>query len=65
MAALPDLENKTLVASLLDRMKTSCKLIGDQSTVAVPGHEPKLSQAERKLKLDLAQAIKAGGFSSP
>ncbi len=65
VAALPDLENKTLVASLLDRMKTSGKLIGDQSTVAVPGHEPKLSQAERKLKLELAQALKAGGFTPP
>ncbi len=33
--------------------------------MALPGHEPKLSQGERKLKNDLAQAIKAGGFSPP
>ena len=64
-AALPDLENKTLVASLLDRLQTLGKLLGDQRTVALPGHEPKLSQGERKLKLELAQAIHAGGYSPP
>ncbi len=65
VAALPDLENKTLVASLLDRLKARGELIGDQRTVALPGHAPKLSQGEKKLKLDLAEAIKAGGFSPP
>ena len=33
--------------------------------MALPGYEPKLSQGERKLKLELAQAISAGGFSPP
>jgi selenocysteine-specific elongation factor len=65
MAALPDLENKTFVAALLDRMNASGKLIGDLRTSALPGHEPRLSQGERKLKLELAEAIKAGGFSPP
>ncbi len=64
-AALPDLENKTLVAGVLDRLKTLRKLIGDGPTVALPGHEPKLSQGERKLKAELAQAIDSGGFSPP
>jgi selenocysteine-specific elongation factor len=64
-AALPDLENKTLVAGLVDRLQTLGKLLGDQRTVALKGHEPKLSQGERKLKLELAQAIHAGGFSPP
>ena len=65
VAALLDLENKTLVAGLLERLKTRGKLTGDQRTVALPGHEPRLSQGERKLKHDLAEAIKAGGFSPP
>jgi selenocysteine-specific elongation factor len=65
VAALPDLENKTLVAALLDRLNASGKLTGDLRTVAIPGHEPRLSQGERKLKLELAEAIKAGGFSPP
>ena len=64
-AALPDLDNKTLVAGLLDRLKSAGKLLGEQRTVALPGHEPKLSQGERKLKLELAQALKTGGFSPP
>jgi selenocysteine-specific elongation factor len=64
-AALPDLDNKPLVAGLLDRLKERGKLIGDPRTVALPGHEPKLSQGERKLKLELTAAIKAGGFSPP
>ena len=64
-AALPDLDNKTLVAALIDRLKTLGKLIGDARTVALPGYEPKLSQGERKLKLELAQAISSGGFSPP
>ena len=65
VAALPDLENKTFVAALLEGMTASGKLIGDTRTVALPGHEPRLSQGERKLKLELAEAIKAGGFSPP
>ena len=35
------------------------------ATVALPGHEPKLSQGERKLKNELAEAIRAGGMSPP
>jgi selenocysteine-specific elongation factor len=65
VAALPDLDNKTFVAALLDRMNASGKLIGDLRASALPGHEPRLSQGERKLKLELAEAIKAGGFSPP
>jgi selenocysteine-specific elongation factor len=64
-AALPDLENKTFVAALLDRLNASGRLIGDQRTSALPGHEPRLSQGERRLKLELSEAIKAGGFSPP
>jgi selenocysteine-specific elongation factor len=65
VAALPDFENKTLVAALLARLKASGKLAGDARACALPGYEPRLSQGERKLKLELAQAIKAGGFSPP
>ena len=65
VAALPDLENKTLVAALLDRLNASGRLLGDVRTSALPGHEPRLSQGERKLKLELAEAIKAGGSSPP
>jgi selenocysteine-specific elongation factor len=65
MAALPDLENKTLVSAVLDRLNAGGRLTGDLRTCALKGHEPRLSQAERKLKLELAEAIKSGGFSPP
>ena len=64
-AALPDLANDALVAGLLDRLKAQGKVVADARTVALPGHEPKLSQGERKLKNELAEAIRAGGMSPP
>ena len=65
MTALPDLENKTLVAAVLDRLNAGRRVIADARSCALPGHEPRLSQAEKKLKLELAGAIKSGGFSPP
>jgi len=64
-AALPDLANDALVAGLLDRLVARGKLVADLRTVAIPGYEPKLSQGERKLKNELAAAIRAGGMSPP
>ena len=64
-AALPDLANDALVAGLVDRLVAQGKLVADRRTVAIPGHQPKLSQGERKLKNELAEAIRAGGMSPP
>jgi selenocysteine-specific elongation factor len=64
-AALPDLANDALGASLVDRLVAQRRLIADLRTIALPGYEPKLSQAERKLKNELIQAIRAGGMSPP
>jgi selenocysteine-specific elongation factor len=64
-AALPDLANDALVAGLLDRLAARGKVLADLRTVAIPGHEPKLSQGERKLKNELAEAIRTGGMSPP
>ena len=64
-AALPDLAGDAFVAGLLDRLVVRKTLVADQRTVAIRGHEPKLSQGERKLKNELAQSIKAGGISPP
>ena len=36
-----------------------------RGTVALRGFQPKLSQAERKLKADLAETIRSGGMSPP
>jgi selenocysteine-specific elongation factor len=64
-AELPDLANDALVAGLLDRLVARGGLVADLRTVALPGHEPKLSQGERKLKRELAEAIRVGGMSPP
>jgi selenocysteine-specific elongation factor len=63
--ALPDLANESLASTLLDRLESQGKLIGGPRTVALPGYEPKLSLAERKLKNEIAGAIRAGGMSPP
>ncbi len=39
-------------------------MVGPRS-VSLKGHEPKLSQAERRLKHELAETIRAGGMSPP
>lgn len=64
-AALPDLNNDALIAGLLDRLRARGAIVGDARTVALKGHQPRLSQGERKLKAELAAALCAGGFSPP
>jgi selenocysteine-specific elongation factor len=64
-AELPDLASEALVSGLLERLKREGRIVGDGRTVALAGHEAKLSQGERRLKQDLAEAIRAGGMSPP
>ncbi len=64
-ATLPDIDNDSLVAGLLDRLKAQGKVVCESRTVALKGHEPKLSQAERRLKNELAEAIRSKGFCPP
>ena len=39
--------------------------MADQRVVAIAGHEPRLSQSERKLKREIADAYRVGGFTPP
>jgi selenocysteine-specific elongation factor len=64
-SAFPDLGNETLASGLIDRLSAQGKVVADRRTVALAGYEPKLSQAERKLKTELAGAIRSGGISPP
>jgi selenocysteine-specific elongation factor len=64
-AALPDLQNEALVSGLIDRLAKAGKVVAGPRTVAIAGFEPKLSQAERKLKHELAETIRKGGMSPP
>jgi selenocysteine-specific elongation factor len=64
-AALPDLASDALVAAIIERLKAKGKVVADARTVALCGFEPKLSQGERRLKEELADAIRSGGMSPP
>ena len=64
-SALADWKNDALVASTLDRLQAKKQVVGDARTVALASHEPKLSQAERKLKAEIAEAYRSGGFTPP
>jgi selenocysteine-specific elongation factor len=64
-AEMPDLANDALISGLLDRLQARGVVVVAARTVALAGFQPKLSQGERKLKNELAETIKKGGFSPP
>ncbi len=64
-AELPDLPGEAMVSALVERLKARGQVVADARTVAVRGHEPRLSQGERRLKQELAESIRAGGISPP
>jgi selenocysteine-specific elongation factor len=65
VAALPDLGSDALVGGIIARLESQGRLVGDARSVALREFEPRLSQAERRLKDELAVAIRSGGFSPP
>jgi selenocysteine-specific elongation factor len=65
MAELPDLSNDTLISGVIERLKACGAVTCDSRTVSLTGYKPKLSQAERQLKQDLADALCRGGFGPP
>lgn len=64
-AALPDLDNDALVATLIDRLAARGAVVIEGRSVALKTHEPRLSQGERKLKAEIAETLRRGGFSPP
>ncbi len=65
VSELADLESDSLVGGLIDRLSSRKKVVVEGRAVALAGHEPKLSQGERKLKNEIAAAFRSGGFSPP
>jgi selenocysteine-specific elongation factor len=65
VAALPDVEGDALIAAIVERLRVQGRVSCDARTVALKGYEPKLSQGERRLKGELAEAIRDGGLSPP
>jgi selenocysteine-specific elongation factor len=64
-AELPDLGSEALIAALIARLAARGVVVSDARTVALAGHEPRLSQAERRLKSEIAQEYRDGGLSPP
>jgi selenocysteine-specific elongation factor len=64
-AELPDLSGEALVFGILERLKRQGRIVADARTIALPGHQAKLSQGERRLKQELADSIRAGGITPP
>ena len=62
---LADLGNESLVAGLIDRLHARGQVSCDARSVALRGYEPKLSQAERRLKDEIAALFRSGGLSPP
>jgi selenocysteine-specific elongation factor len=64
-ASLPDLVSETMISGVIERLKQRGLVIGDTKAVALKEHQPRLSQGERKLKAELLEWIRSGGFSPP
>jgi selenocysteine-specific elongation factor len=62
---LADLGSDSLVAAILERLRAAGRVVGDARSVALADFAPKLSHGERKLKLEIAEAFRTGGFSPP
>lgn len=54
-----------LVEGLIGRLKGRGALLADARAVALPDHQPRLSQGERKLKAEIAEAYRVGGMKPP
>lgn len=64
-AELGDLQSPALILGIVERLKARGKVVVEGRTVAVKGYEPRLSQAERRLKGELLEQIRQGGMSPP
>ena len=49
----------------LDRLEAAGEIEVDGPQVRLPGHEPTLSEEERAVKRDVAEAVEAGGLEPP
>jgi selenocysteine-specific elongation factor len=65
LAALPDVANDSLINAILERLSQQQRIVSDARTVALKGHEPKLSQGERRLKDQIAESFASAGLSPP
>lgn len=65
LGALADLKSESLVAAVIDRLAKAGRLSATALLVALPGYQPLLTQAERRLKNELLDAHRGTGFAPP
>jgi selenocysteine-specific elongation factor len=65
VGSLLALGGETLIGAVLDSLIRSGSVVSVRGGLALADHVPKLSQAERRLKDELAAALRAGGVSPP
>jgi selenocysteine-specific elongation factor len=65
LSELKDIDEEGLIHAIMDRLASQKRVTVSKRTVAIRGYEPKLSQSERKLKAQIAQAFLGTGFSPP
>lgn len=64
-AAMSDLPDRAILNAILDRMTESRMIIKDQGSIALAGHEPRLTQAERRLRTEIAESFHHAGLAPP
>ena len=64
-AELPDLAARGLLEPLLGRLQDAGKIAADERSVALSEHKPTLTQAERRLKDDISDALRDEPFTPP
>jgi selenocysteine-specific elongation factor len=65
LSAFDYVENEPLVSGLIERLAERRAIVRDRRTIALAGYVPKLSQSERKLKAEIAEAYRSGGMNPP
>ncbi len=65
LAQLQGQFEEAVLLAVLERLLKSGELVGSEKAVARKGYIPRLTQAERRLKGTLEEAIRAGRFSPP
>ena len=65
IATLADLDNRPMVEAIIDRMAQAQTVLRQGLAIALATHQAKLSQAESKLKAEIAASLRAGNLMPP
>ena len=63
--ALGDLGDPSLIVALLERLMSRGSVVSEGPLIRLASHQSRLSQAERRLKDEIAEAFRGSGFAPP